>query len=387
AIGLAREDIYAAISVIKVRNGRIVGQSPFHLERTGEVTIPELLEDFIARHYTSVDHFPNEIIIPEELYDKEMVENFLKGISGHKVEIVVPRRGHKKDLLETAQANAEHLLNERRLMAEKRDMIPRAVKALQEVLHLSSPPRHIEAYDVSHIMGRDSVASMIVFKDGKPSKSHYRIYNIKSVHGVDDFAALEEVLERRFKRLKKEINMQQEILSGSDYETDEEDGFEDEENETNKEFQTSQKEGLYPDLILIDGGIGQLNRAKEVLEKWDLGDIPVIGLAKRLEEIYVPGDPLPINLPKTSSALKLLQQVRDEAHRFAISRHRKLRAERQVKSRLDEIKGVGPLRRQRLLQHFGSVARIARADVKEIAQLPGFNLAVARKIKDTLGGE
>lgn len=382
-IGIAREDTYAAISVLRVRNGRIVGKSPFHLERTGEVSTPQLLEEFISRHYTYTDHIPDEICLPDEVPDREFLEEFLLQSGGHKVTLSRPQRGDKRKLMETAQANAEHLLAERRLMAEKRDFIPRSLKALQEALHLPHPPLHLEAFDISHTMGTDPVGALVVFKQGKPFKSAYRLYKIKSFSGVDDFAAIGEVVERRFKRLKEEMEQGENNKELRD--TDQalrENSIPDEgkidPNEDRGEFPS------LPDLVVIDGGIGQLNRAKEVLELLGMGSIPVIGLAKRLEEIYLPGDPIPLNLPKTSSALKLLQQIRDEAHRFAISRHRLLRGKRQVKSRLDDIEGIGPRRRQQLLRHFGSLTRIAEATVEEIAQIPGFNLRLAEKVKEAL---
>ncbi|MBM3326987.1 MAG: excinuclease ABC subunit C [Calditrichaeota bacterium] len=348
AIGLVREDNYAAVSVIKVRNGRIVGQSPFHLERTADLTAGELLENFLVRHYEQADHLPDGIFLPEDLPDEETVIIYLNELAGHRVALRVPKRGEKRDLLETAQANAEHLLLERRIMSEKRDFIPRAIKALQDILRLSTPPLWVEAFDVSHLHGVDSVASLVVFKDGKPHKSDYRLFKIKSFEGVDDCAAIGEAVKRRYKRLLETENKQT------------------------------------PDLILIDGGLGQLNRAKQVLTELGRADLPVIGLAKRLEEIYIPGDNLPVGLPKSSSSLRLLQQVRDEAHRFAVTKHRLLRGKRQVKSRLDDIPGVGPARRMQLLKTFGSLKRIAEASIDELAAVKGMNKNTAQRIVDEL---
>ncbi len=348
AVSLVREDSYAAFSVIKVRGGRIVGQSPFHMDRAAGLDDADLMEAFLVRHYDLVDSFPDEIFLELEPPDMASLSTYLGNLAGKRVRMSAPVRGEKRELVKTALRNAEHLLLERRLMAEKRDFIPRAVKALQDNLNLPEPPLMIEAFDISNLHGTDSVASLVAFKDGKPWKSGYRMFKIRTVEGIDDFASINEAVQRRYSRLK------------------------------------SQTEAVFPDLILIDGGPGQLSSARAALDELELGGLHVIGLAKRLEEIYLPGQHDPLILPKSSSALRLLQQVRDEAHRYAVSRHRMLRSRRQVKSRLDDIAGVGPSRRRALLKRFGSLKRIAAAGIDEIAETPGIGRKLAETIKQEL---
>ncbi len=366
AVSLAREDSYAAFSVIKVRSGRIVGQSPFHMERARELDDAALMEAFIVRHYDLVDSFPDDIYLELEPPDMTSLSSYLGNLAGKRIRLSAPVRGEKCELVKTAQRNAEHLLLERRIMAEKRDFIPRAVKSLQENLNLPEPPLLIEAFDISNLHGTDSVASMVAFKDGKPYKSGYRVFKIKTVEGIDDFASIGEAVRRRYSRLKSEIEAA-------------------EPNNNNAEASNLSLAGLvFPGLILVDGGPGQLSSALNVLDELELGDLNVVGLAKRLEEIYLPGQSEPMTLPRSSSALRLLQQVRDEAHRFAVSRHRMLRGKRQVKSRLDDIDGIGSMRRQALLKRFGSVKRIAAAEVDEIAEIPGISRKLAEMIKREL---
>jgi len=379
AVGLAREDASAAFSVIKVRGGRIIEKSPFHMERAIGLDDGSLLEAFLLRHYEISGEIPDALYLPIALPEPAPFAEFLSGLTNHKVQIHVPQRGEKRRLVEIALSNADHLLAERRLMAERRDFIPRAVKALQENLRLAEPPLIIEAFDISHLGGTDTVASMVCFKDGKPYKAGYRIFKIRTVEGIDDFASISEAVERRYSRLLREIQEGAERVSESltvgENDTDESD--------LEPDFKGTIK---LPDLVLIDGGLGQLGRAKETLDRLALNDLPVIGLAKRLEEVYLPGTSEPLLLPRSSSALKLLQQVRDEAHRFAVTRQRMLRGKRQVRSRLDDIPGVGPSRRQALLKKFSSVKRISEADVTDIAATPGLNIRLAEIIKTMLSG-
>ncbi len=368
AISMTREDSYAAFSVIKVRGGRIVGQSPFHMERAAELDDAALMEAFLVRHYDLVDTIPGDIYLQTEPTNSESLKKYLTNLAGRKINLAVPVRGEKRELIDTAHRNAEHLLLERRLMADKRDFVPRAVNVLKELLKLPEPPILIEAFDISNLFGKFSVASMVSFKDGRPYKSGYRIFKIRTVEGIDDVASIGEAVWRRYSRLKVEIADAKKARS-------------DDGNRVGK--------GLipipnYPNLILIDGGPGQLSRARKALDELELNDLPVIGLAKRLEEIYLPGRSEPITLPRSSSALRLLQQVRDEAHRFAISRHRMLRGKRQVKSALDDIEGVGPTRRQTLLKRFKSLKRLAEAETEEIAATPGISRELAQKIKKEL---
>lgn len=386
AVGLVREDAYAALSVIKVRGGRIVGKSPFHMERAGELGDDALLEAFLVRHYELADSLPDAIYLPSPVAGRWTLAEYLTGLAGRRVALHLPQRGEKRHLVEIARANAEHLLAERRLMAEKRDFVPRAVKALQENLRLPKPPLRIEAFDISHLAGADTVASMVVFRDGKPFKSGYRLFKIRTVEGIDDFAAIGEAVERRYSRL---------IREAAAVEADQDDSDErpsDQLRPVPPEDATDADEPDFagpdlPDLVLIDGGAGQISRARTVLDSLGLNNLPAVGLAKRLEEIYISGEPDPLLLPRSSSALKLLQQLRDEAHRFAITRQRLLRGKRQVKSRLDDVAGVGPSRRAALLKQFGSLKRIGEASVEQIAAVPGLTRRLADAIKTELTGE
>lgn len=368
-IGLAREDNYAAFSVIRVRAGRIVGQSPFHMDRAGGLDDASLMEAFVVKHYDLVDFVPREIYLQLETPDMESISSYLNKLAGWRIQIAAPVRGEKRNLVETARRNAEHLLLEQRLMAEKRDFVPRSIKSLQEQFHLPNPPLMIEAFDISNLHGSDSVASLVTFKDGKPWKMGYRIFKIKTVEGIDDFASIGEAVRRRYERLKAEVD----VKNGIDN------------IESNlKGNKLHSTKTTYPDLILIDGGPGQLSRACAALDELDLGDLPIIALAKRLEEVYQPDMSEPMTLPRTSSALRLLQQIRDEAHRFAVSKHRALRGKRQVRSQLDSVPGIGPQRRQTLLRRFGSLKRMAAADVETIAATPGISRKLAEMIMKEL---
>jgi len=386
AVGLAREDDYAAFSVIQVRGGRIVGQSPFHMERAGGLNDGELMEAFLIRHYELTDSIPREIFLATELPDAGTAAEYLSQKAGRRVVLHTPERGEKRHLVDVAGANAEQLMLERRLMAEKRDFVPRSIKSLQEALKLPKPPLYIEAFDVSHLAGLDTVASMVVFKDGKPWKSGYRIFKIKSFEGIDDFAALREVVGRRYRRLIADCRMQSAELQDADVDADAESVTSEIQNSAFRIPHSAIDNSAFPDLVLIDGGAGQLSSARQALDELGLSDLPTIGLAKRLEEIYLPGESEPLSLPRTSTALRLLQQIRDEAHRFAVTRHRLLRGKRQVKSRLDDIPGIGPTRRQALLKKFGSVKRIGEASVEELAAAQGMNESTAAKVKKELSG-
>ena len=383
AVGLAREDDYAAFTVIQVRGGRIVGKSPFHMERAAGLTDGELMEAFLIRHYELTDTIPREIYLSVPLPDAATVAEYLSQKAARRISLHTPERGDKRGLVEIATANAGQLMLERRLMAEKRDFVPRSLKSLQEVLKLPDPPRLIEAFDVSHLSGQDTVASMVIFKDAKPFKSGYRIFKMRTVEGIDDFAAVGEAVGRRYRRLIADCKLQI-----ADWKDDNADAV-----VASQNSETRNPKSEIPNLVLIDGGAGQLHRAKQVLDELGLSKLPVIGLAKRLEEIYVPNrqpttsNQQPLILPKTSTALRLLQQIRDEAHRFAVTRQRLLRGKRQVKSRLDDIPGIGPARRQALLKRFGSVKRIGEASVEEIAAVKGMNAGVAERIKLELAGE
>jgi excinuclease ABC subunit C len=345
AVAVAREDDEACGVVMEVRNGRLLGRKSYFLGGVMDAPDGEVVSAFVRQTYLDTAFVPGEICLPCDVDDREAICDWLAERAGGQVEIRVPQRGDKVKLLGMAANNAALLLSERRLRRENRkQQVPHAVAALQRDLRLPRPPRRIEAMDVSNTQGTDPVAALVCFVDGKPKKGEYRRYRILEVPGPDDFAMMRHVVTRRFKRLMEEGR-------------------------------------AFPDLLLVDGGRGQLSSAMEALSGLGVPELPVVGLAKRLEEVFVPGNPEPQNIPKTSSALKLLQAIRDEAHRFAVTYHRTLRSRRQTLSALDEIEGVGPARRRALVQAFGSVRRIADAEVGEIAAVEGIGPRLAQKIK------
>lgn len=331
-IGIAREDDDAVGVILKVREGRLGGKRHRYLSGVLDASDQEVLRNLLRTHYMSEEPPPDEILVgldPEDEYDE--LTAFLETVRGDgRVRIVVPRIGDKQKLVSMARANAELLLGELRLEKMKRsDNVPRAVNSLQRDLRLERPPRRIECFDNSNIHGTDPVSSMVCFVDGKPRKSEYRKFRVRSVEGPDDFASMKEAVTRRYRR----------VLA----------------------------EGLaLPDLIVVDGGKGQVSAALEGLTGLGLEHIPLIGIAKRLEEIVLPEGKGSVLLPKSSSSLRLLQQMRDEAHRFAITYHRSLREKRTLQTELTNIPGVGPKGAKKILEQFGSVRGTAAATLEEL---------------------
>jgi excinuclease ABC subunit C len=357
-VAISSEDDVACSVVFKVREGKLVGSQHFYLNNVEGKTEAEILENFVERYYLDTEDIPKEIFLPSELETSEAIRQWLGEKRGDGVEIVVPKIGEKAKLVAMCKTNAQFLLEEWKIQKMKKsDFIPDSVRALQRDLRLPKPPRRIECFDVSNIQGSDAVASMVTFVDARPAKNDYRRFKIRSVVGPDDFASMREVFERRYKRLL-------------------EDG------------------GQFPDLIIVDGGKGQLSSAVEVLEKLGLRrlivqesirespitNLPIIGLAKRLEEVFVPGVSEAQSIPKTSSGLRLLQRIRDEAHRFAITYHRTVRSRRTLQTELDLIKGVGKTRAKQLLEAFGSVQGVKFATEDQLAEIVGPK--TAEKIKD-----
>lgn len=331
-IALAVEGEDACAVVFKIRDGKVIGRQHFYLQSVGETDLPKILSQFLRQYYLDIDLFPAQILVPDIPEENQLIQTWLSGHAGHKVELLSPQIGEKKKLITLCQKNAQFLLDELMLQKEKhKDFITYNVKVLQKNLNLEKPPVHIEAFDISNLQGKDAVASMVFFHNGKPKKSEYRHFKIRQTAIPDDFAMMREVVYRRYKRSLKE-------------------------------------KGELPDLILIDGGKGQLSSALQVLKELGIENQPIIGLAKRLEEVYVPGISDPQNIPKSSAGLKLLQQIRDESHRFAISYHRKLRTKRSLKSPLDEVSGIGPQRKVFLLRAFGSLKKIKEASLEELKE-------------------
>ncbi len=346
-VGIASEDDTACGIIFKVREGKIVGRNHFFLSRYLDQSTREILHAFLQQYYVKVDFIPREIFIPEDVDDPIEFENWLTQKREAKVTLIAPKKGEKAKLVRLATRNAKLLLGELKLqkMKEKEEKIAGPVSALQEVLSLQRLPKRIEAFDISNISGTDPVASMVCFINGKPSKSNYRHFKIRSVDGINDFAMMKEVVFRRYRR------------------------------------QLDEKAEL-PDLILIDGGKGQLSSALASLEELGLDEQPIISLAKKLEEVFIPDFPDPQNIPKSSPAIKLLQQVRDESHRFAVKFHRTLRTKRLTMSEIDQIPGIGPKRRKLLIEHFGSIRGLKVANVNDLKAVDGIPETVAEKLYD-----
>ncbi|RMI16902.1 MAG: excinuclease ABC subunit C [Calditrichaeota bacterium] len=351
-VAFAHEGEDACAVVFRIRDGKVIGRQHFYLDGVADREAPEIVENFIQQFYLKADSVPPQVLLPVELgEDREVLEEWLSQAAGQRVQLVVPRIGEKRKLVELCQKNARFLLEELLLQKLQRsDYVPFNVRELQKHLKLNKPPRRIEGFDISNIQGKDAVASMVCFIDGRPRKQEYRIFKIRSKDTPDDFAMMHEVVFRRYRRVLEE-NLP------------------------------------LPDLILIDGGKGQLSSAVRALEELNITDQPIIGLAKRLEEVYLPGLSDPLNIPKRSAGLKLLQQVRDEAHRFAISHFRKQHKKSTLKSPLDEVPGIGPARKQHLLKTFGSLKRIREASVDALKEKGKLPASVAEALKKALEKE
>jgi excinuclease ABC subunit C len=391
-LGLARRDNRAAVQLFVIRNGKAIGRDVFLLEAPRETTDAEIVSGFVLQYYTRATSIPKEIAIPLELTDGAELEAFLterraalaataratggalapsdidlwvrsvdtaqqrrRGPLGE-VRLQVPRRGERRKLVDLATRNADEALarEQARWMADEGKTL-RALEELADALGLPGPPLRIECYDISNIQGSDTVGSMVVFEEGRPRTGEYRRFKIRTVQGPNDFASHQEVLRRRFRRAKAGDEGAEEALRWA-----------------------------MPDLVIIDGGKGQVSAAKEVLDELGLHDLALAGLAKEREELFRPGVAAPVVLPPTSSALYLVQRLRDEAHRFAITYHRDLRSKRQTRSAFDDLPGVGPKRRRALLRVFGSAKRVRDAPVEQIAAVPGIGAALAARIKQTL---
>jgi len=342
-VALATEDEDGCAALFQVRSGRLVGRSHFYLNHVFEKTPTEVLESFLKEYYAVTEALPDEIFLPFEIEDGEVLSEWLSRRKGKRVRLEVPKIGDKAKLVRMTQQNAILLLGELKLQKTKKEFVHHALKSLQRDLSLPQPPKRIECFDVSNLHGRDAVASLVCFQDAKPAKSQYRRFKIRTVEGSDDFAMMGEAILRHYRRVQKE-------------------------------------NGPLPDLILVDGGKGQLNRAVQVLKDLGLEKIPVAGLAKKLEEVFLPGFSQPQDIPRNSSALKLLCQVRDEAHRFAVTYHRQLHKKSTLFTELDAIPGIGQARKQTLLKHFGSLKSLKEAQVDDLALAPGIPRRLAKQV-------
>ncbi|WP_062437791.1 excinuclease ABC subunit UvrC [Herbidospora daliensis] len=372
-VALAEDDLEAAVQVFYVRGGRIRGQRGWVVDKVEESSSGDLVEHFLIQMYSEAE-IPREILVPANPPDLDAVVELLSEARGARVQVRVPQRGDKKALMETVERNAKEALTQHKLRRSS-DLTSRS-KALQELaegLALDQAPLRVECYDVSHIQGTNVVASMVVFEDGLARKSEYRRFQIKSAEG--DVASIHEVITRRFRRYLEERSATGEL------------GGEPTGEPIDPETGRPRKFAYPPNLVVVDGGPAQAAAAQRALDELGIDDVAVCGLAKRLEEVWLPGDDQPVILPRTSEALYLLQRLRDEAHRFAITYHRAKRSRSLKESALDAVPGLGPARRQALLRHFGSVKRLGDATAAEICEVPGIGPATAEAIVAALKGE
>ncbi|WP_244373340.1 excinuclease ABC subunit UvrC [Rhodococcus sp. ZPP] len=411
-VAFATDELEAAVQVFHVRGGRVRGQRGWVVEKAGDVIdwatvdseagsdLPLLVEQFLTQFYgeqaalaggadgeSESNGVPREVLVPVLPHDTEQVQEWLSGLRGSGVRVRVPQRGDKKALAETVQRNAQEALAQHKLRRAG-DFTSRsaALQGIQEALDLDSAPLRIECVDISHVQGTDVVASLVVFEDGLPRKSDYRHYAIKEAAGdgrSDDVASIAEVTRRRFLRhnrdvgvLRAEAEAAGEGSEGGDLAP---------EAAIDPQTERPRRFAYPPNLFVVDGGAPQVAAASAVLEELGITDVAVIGLAKRLEEVWVPGEEDPVILPRTSESLYLLQRVRDEAHRFAITFHRSKRSRRMTASALDSVRGLGDTRRKALVTHFGSVARLKQATVEEITAVPGIGTTTAKAVLSALG--
>lgn len=374
-IAFAREEGDACVQVFFIRGGKLLGREYFVLEGARDEDEREVMAAFLKQFYEEAAYVPPEVLLPEQIEEALVIEQWLKGKRGAKVTLRVPRRGQKRELVALAAENAAETLAALRAQwqadAHKHEQ---ALAELQEALGLSRPPVRIECYDISTMQGTEVVGSMVVFVHAVPRKSDYRRFVVRSVQGQDDYASMREVLQRRFRRWQM-------ATSGAPGEA----GRPEARLQPGVSSRDIKGWAKLPDLLIVDGGKGQLGVAVEVLKEFDLLDrVPVAALAKQREEIFLPGRTRPILLPRRSQALFLVQRVRDEAHRFAVTHHRARRRRAGVASQLDSIPGVGPARRKALLKAFGSLDAIRAASVEQLAAVPGIPRTVAQAIKEHL---
>jgi excinuclease ABC subunit C len=351
-IGLVQNEDQAYVELFSVRNNKLIGQDHFTMEGVRGESPEQVMSGFVKQYYTSASYVPRLILLQYPVDEPSVLSEWLEQKRNGRVELQVPQRGDKKKLVDSAVENAARGLELAQVKEMKLEVVTAGLRELKQELKLPRLPRRIECYDISNIQGALAVGSMVVLEKGWPRPAHYRRFRIRTVAGADDYAMIQETLRRRFKR----------GLSGEgDW-------------------------GVTPDLVLIDGGKGQLNAGLEVRK--DLGlAIPMASLAKENEEVFMPGNPEPVRLPKDSPALHILQRARDEAHRFAISYHRKLRHREAVASALDSISGIGPRRKRTLLRRFGSIEAIRQASLEDLSRTEGITAALAKRILQELAGD
>jgi excinuclease ABC subunit C len=377
-IALASQDDETCAQIFFFRNGKLAGRESFILKGTRDTSPEEIMASFIQQFYEHAPAIPGEIVVEHEPEDSDNLSDWLRELRHGAVTITQPKRGEKVRLVEMVAQNAKESLEQERIRwlsdSQKTTL---ALTELQEAFNLPALPQRIECYDISNIQGTANVGSMVVFEQGKPKNSDYRRFKIKSVTGADDYASHQEILRRRFKRMERDADVAEDVL----------------ESETGGEAQPINSFQAMPDLIIIDGGKGHLNADLAVLDELGI-QVPIIGVAKedhsatsQHEEIYLPHQPDPLILTRGSQGLYLIQRIRDEAHRFAITYHRQVRSSKTFISLLDEIPGIGPKRKKALLKQYGSVRAIAAATVDELASVDGMTRDSAERVKEYIGAK
>ncbi len=368
-IALAQGTNETWVEIFFIRRGKLIGRDHFFMEGTQDDSPEVIMGQFVRQFYQTALVIPPVVYIQHPLEDQDLIRDWLKERRSGGARLVCPKRGQQKKLMDVVEENAVQGLAQHRIKwLNNSDVLQQAMGELEEELSLPALPLRMECYDISHVQGTNLVGSMVVFQDGRPKTSHYRRFQIQTVDGVDDYASMQEMLRRRFKRLADSRSERQQTSS-----LDSTSGSKD-----------LSAWAIEPDLVIIDGGKGHLSAALEVLLELGLDDIPLAALAKENEWLYVPHTPEPIELPRNSQGLYLVQRIRDEAHRFAITYHRNLRSKSGLRSSIDMVTGIGPKRKRMLLRRFGSIQGIKDAPVDDIAAVPGLTRSLAVRLKQTL---
>ncbi len=372
AIALAEGQDEAWVEIFFIRKGKLIGRDHFMMEGTQDDPPGEILAQFTKQFYQSASLVPRRILIQHSLEEEDLIQHWLREKRGGPVSLVRPLRGERRKLINMVAENATQGLSQRRAKwLSNEDAVQQAMAELNEELNLPNPPHRIECYDISNIQGTNSVGSMVTFQEGFPKPAHYRRFRIRSVDGVNDYAMMQEVLRRRFKQLA--------ALKGKAKGNDVTDR-----NGKEPPATSDDSWGIIPDLVLIDGGKGHLSAALEVFLEMGIDFVPLASIAKENEWLYVPQTPEPIILQANSQAMYLVQRIRDEAHRFAITYHRKLRSKGSIASSVDLVPGIGPKRKRMLIRRFGSIKGIREAGIDDIAAVPGMTRSLAVRIKECL---